>query len=218
MAKDYGDTSIKTLDPVTHIRMRPGMYVGEPGTGAMYHDCIYILMKEVIDNSVDEFVMGQGKRIDVNVNYDTGETSVRDYGRGIPLGKVVDCVSQMNTGGKFNSDSFQFSAGMNGVGTKAVNALSSFFEVRSFRDGEMPQRHSGRRISSYDEGPHNRKQRREREFGQRSGGWRHAGKKHRDDVRFVSAKHGKKTKASKKSKPAGKYHSGNRHAGGKKHR
>ena len=139
MAKDYGDTSIKTLDPVTHIRTRPGMYVGEPGTGAMYHDCIYILMKEVIDNSIDEFVMGEGKRIDVNVNYDTGETSVRDYGRGIPLGKVVDCVSQMNTGGKFDSDSFQFSAGMNGVGTKAVNALSEFFEVRSFREGEFSE-------------------------------------------------------------------------------
>ena len=139
MAKDYGDTSIKTLDPVTHIRTRPGMYVGEPGTGAMYHDCIYILMKEVIDNSIDEFVMGCGKRIDVNVNYDTGETSVRDYGRGIPLGKVVDCVSQMNTGGKFDSDSFQFSAGMNGVGTKAVNALSEFFEVRAFRDGEFSE-------------------------------------------------------------------------------
>ena len=139
MAKDYGDTSIKTLDPVTHIRTRPGMYVGEPGTGAMYHDCIYILMKEVIDNSIDEFVMGCGKRIDVNVNYDTGETSVRDYGRGIPLGKVVDCVSQMNTGGKFDSDSFQFSAGMNGVGTKAVNALSEFFEVRSFREGEFSE-------------------------------------------------------------------------------
>ena len=139
MAKDYADSSIKTLDPVTHIRMRPGMYVGEPGTGAMYHDCIYILMKEVIDNSIDEFVMGAGKRIDVNVNYDTGETSVRDYGRGIPLGKVVDCVSQMNTGGKFDSDSFQFSAGMNGVGTKAVNALSEFFEVRSYRDGEYSE-------------------------------------------------------------------------------
>ena len=139
MAKDYADSSIKTLDPVTHIRMRPGMYVGEPGTGAMYHDCVYILMKEVIDNSVDEFVMGEGKRIDVTVNYDTGETSVRDYGRGIPLGKVVDCVSQMNTGGKFDSDSFQFSAGMNGVGTKAVNALSEFFEVRSFRDGEYSE-------------------------------------------------------------------------------
>ena len=139
MAKSYGDTSIKTLDPVTHIRTRPGMYVGEPGTGAMYHDCIYILMKEVIDNSIDEFVMGEGKRIDVTVNYDTGETSVRDYGRGIPLGKVVDCVSQMNTGGKFDSDSFQFSAGMNGVGTKAVNALSEFFEVRSFREGEFSE-------------------------------------------------------------------------------
>ena len=139
MAKDYGDTSIKTLDPVTHIRTRPGMYVGEPGTGAMYHDCIYILMKEVIDNSIDEFVMGAGKRIDVTVNYDSGEVSVRDYGRGIPLGKVVDCVSQMNTGGKFDSDAFQFSAGMNGVGTKAVNALSEFFEVRSFREGEFSE-------------------------------------------------------------------------------
>ena len=139
MAKDYGEASIKTLDPVTHIRTRPGMYVGEPGTGAMYHDCIYILMKEVIDNSVDEFVMGEGKRIDVTVNYDTGETSVRDYGRGIPLGKVVECVSQMNTGGKFDTDAFQFSAGMNGVGTKAVNALSEFFEVKSFREGECAE-------------------------------------------------------------------------------
>ena len=140
MAKEnYSDDNIKTLDPVTHIRMRPGMYVGEPGTGAMYHDCIYILMKEVIDNSIDEFVMGCGKRIDVTVNYDTGETSVRDYGRGIPLGKVVDCVSQMNTGGKFDSDSFQVSAGMNGVGTKAVNALSEFFEVRSYREGEFSE-------------------------------------------------------------------------------
>ena len=139
MAKEYGDESIKTLDPVTHIRMRPGMYVGEPGTGAMYHDCIYILMKEVIDNAIDEFVMGYGRKIDVTVDYATGETSVRDYGRGIPLGKVVDCVSQMNTGGKFNSENFQFSAGMNGVGTKAVNALSEFFEVRSFRDGEFSE-------------------------------------------------------------------------------
>ena len=83
MAKDYGESSIKTLDPVTHIRMRPGMYVGEPGTGAMYHDCIYILMKEVIDNAIDEFGQGYGKKIDVTVNYDTGEVSVRDYGRGM---------------------------------------------------------------------------------------------------------------------------------------
>ena len=136
MAKDYGDTSIKTLDPVTHIRMRPGMYVGEPGTGAMYHDCIYILMKEVIDNAIDEFGQGYGKRIDVNVNYDSGEVSVRDYGRGIPLGKVVDCVSQMNTGGKYDNENYQFSAGMNGVGTKAVNALSKDFYVCSNRDGQ----------------------------------------------------------------------------------
>ena len=136
MAKEnYGADSIKTLDPVTHIRMRPGMYVGEPGTGSMYHDCIYILMKEVIDNAIDEFVQGFGKKIDVNVNYDTGEVSVRDYGRGIPLEKVVDCVSQMNTGGKYDNENYQFSAGMNGVGTKAVNALSEFFEVRAFRDG-----------------------------------------------------------------------------------
>jgi DNA gyrase/topoisomerase IV subunit B len=140
MAKnEYSADNIKTLDPVTHIRMRPGMYVGEPGTGAMYHDCIYILMKEVIDNSIDEFVMGCGKKINVDVNYTTGETTVRDFGRGIPLEKVVDCVSQMKTGGKFDSDSFQFSAGMNGVGTKAVNALSEFFEVRSFREGEYSE-------------------------------------------------------------------------------
>ena len=139
MAREYGDTSIRTLDPVTHIRMRPGMYVGEPGTGAMYHDCIYILMKEVIDNAIDEFVQGFGKKIDVTVNYDTGEVSVRDYGRGIPLGKVVDCVSQMNTGGKYDNENYQFSAGMNGVGTKAVNALSEFFEVRSFREGEFSE-------------------------------------------------------------------------------
>ena len=139
MAKDYGEASIKTLDPVTHIRMRPGMYVGEPGTGAMYHDCIYILMKEVIDNAIDEFGQGYGKRIDVKVNYDSGEVSVRDYGRGIPLGKVVDCVSQMNTGGKYDNENYQFSAGMNGVGTKAVKALSEFFEVRSFREGEFSE-------------------------------------------------------------------------------
>ena len=138
-SNDYSADDIKHLDPVEHIRLRPGMYVGEPGTGAMYHDCVYILMKEVIDNSIDEFVMGNGKKIDVTVNYLTGETSVRDYGRGIPLEKVVDCVSQMNTGGKFDNKNFQFSAGMNGVGTKAVNALSEFFEVRSFRNGEYSE-------------------------------------------------------------------------------
>ncbi len=160
--ENYGDSSIKTLDPVTHIRTRPGMYVGEPGTGAMYHDCVYILMKEVIDNSIDEFVMGEGKRIDVNVNYDTGETSVRDYGRGIPLGKVVDCVSQMNTGGKFDTASFQFSAGMNGVGTKAVNALSEFFEVRSFREGEFSEAY-------FEEGRIKSKKRGKQKSAERSG-------------------------------------------------
>ena len=140
MAKnEYGADSIKTLDPVTHIRMRPGMYVGEPGTGAMYHDCIYILMKEVVDNAIDEFGQGYGRKIDVTVDYATGEVSVRDYGRGIPLEKVVDCVSQMNTGGKYDNENYQFSAGMNGVGTKAVNALSEFFEVRAFRDGEFSE-------------------------------------------------------------------------------
>jgi len=115
------------------------MYVGEPGTGAMYHDCIYILMKEVIDNAIDEFGQGFGKKIDVTVNYDSGEVSVRDYGRGIPLEKVVDCVSQMNTGGKYDNENYQFSAGMNGVGTKAVNALSEYFEVRAFRGGEYSE-------------------------------------------------------------------------------
>ncbi len=160
--ENYGDASIKTLDPVTHIRTRPGMYVGEPGTGAMYHDCVYILMKEVIDNSVDEFVMGEGKRIEVKVNYDTGETSVRDYGRGIPLGKVVDCVSQMNTGGKFDTAAFQFSAGMNGVGTKAVNALSEFFEVRSFREGEFSEAY-------FEEGRLKSKKRGKQKSAERSG-------------------------------------------------
>ena len=160
--ENYGDSSIKTLDPVTHIRMRPGMYVGEPGTGAMYHDCIYILMKEVIDNAIDEFGQGFGKKIEVSVNYDTGEVAVRDYGRGIPLGKVVDCVSQMNTGGKYDNENYQFSAGMNGVGTKAVNALSEFFEVRSYRDGEFSEAY-------FEEGRLKSKRRGKDKDGQRPG-------------------------------------------------
>ena len=138
-ASSYDDKNITTLDWVEHIRKRPGMYIGDIGNGSGYHDCVYILMKEVIDNAVDEFVMGFGRQIDVTVNFETGETTVRDYGRGIPLGKVVECVSEMNTGGKFDSDAFQFSAGMNGVGTKAVNALSSEFEVRAFREGEFSE-------------------------------------------------------------------------------
>lgn len=136
MAEKYNDSSIQTLSAVEHIRRRTGMYIGRTGDGSQYEDGIYILLKEVVDNAVDEFIMGAGRRVDISLDYATGEVSVRDYGRGIPLGRVVDCVSQINTGGKFNDDVFQFSVGMNGVGTKAVNALSSEFEVRSFREGE----------------------------------------------------------------------------------
>ena len=139
MSKAYDERHIQTLSDVEHIRMRSGMYIGRTGDGSQYEDGIYILLKEVIDNAVDEFIMGFGRKIDISLNYETGEVSVRDYGRGIPLGKVVDCVSKKNTGGKFNDDVFQFSVGMNGVGTKAVNALSTDFEVRSFRDGEFSE-------------------------------------------------------------------------------
>ena len=139
MSKAYDERHIQTLSDVEHIRMRSGMYIGRTGDGSQYEDGIYILLKEVIDNAVDEFIMGFGRKIDISLNYETGEVSVRDYGRGIPLGKVVDCVSKTNTGGKFNDDVFQFSVGMNGVGTKAVNALSTDFEVRSFRDGEFSE-------------------------------------------------------------------------------
>lgn len=133
----YTEDRIQTLDPLEHIRLRTGMYIGRKGDGAQYEDGIYILLKEVIDNAIDEFTMGFGKRCVIRLNYATGEVSVRDYGRGIPLGKVIDCVSQMNTGGKYNDDVFQFSVGMNGVGTKAVNALSERFRVRSTRDGRF---------------------------------------------------------------------------------
>ncbi len=139
MAKNsvYSEDKIKTLDAIEHIRLRTGMYIGRKSDGSQYEDGIYILVKEVIDNSIDEFIMGYGKRVTVSLNYDTGEVTIRDYGRGIPLGKVVDCVSQMNTGGKYNDDVFQYSVGLNGVGTKAVNALSIKFYVRSVRDGEF---------------------------------------------------------------------------------
>lgn len=138
MAKNavYDEDKIKTLDPIEHIRLRTGMYIGRKSDGSQYEDGIYILVKEVIDNAIDEFIMGYGKRITVAVNLDSGEATVRDYGRGIPLGKVVECVSQMNTGGKYNDDVFQYSVGLNGVGTKAVNALSESFYVRAVRDGE----------------------------------------------------------------------------------
>jgi DNA gyrase subunit B/topoisomerase-4 subunit B len=133
-APKYEADQVKTLSSLEHIRMRPGMYIGRMGSGAHADDGIYILLKEVIDNAVDEFIMGAGRKIEISVA--DGSATVRDFGRGIPLEKVVDCVSQINTGAKFNTDAFQFSVGLNGVGTKAVNALSSEFEVISHRDGK----------------------------------------------------------------------------------
>ena len=129
----YDERAIQTLDPLEHIRLRTGMYIGRLGNGSNPNDGIYVLLKEVVDNAVDEFIMGAGKKIEVKRVDDGYE--VRDYGRGIPLGKVVDCVSKINTGGKYNDDVFQFSVGLNGVGTKAVNALSADFEVCSWREG-----------------------------------------------------------------------------------
>lgn len=137
MAKKYDESTIQTLDALSHIRLRTGMYIGRLGDGSNSEDGIYILIKEVIDNSVDEFIMGNGDKIIVKLDPKTQKISVRDYGRGIPLGKLIDCVSKINTGAKYNSDVFQFSVGLNGVGTKAVNALSSEFLVRSFRDNEV---------------------------------------------------------------------------------
>lgn len=135
--RTYDETTIQTVDALTHIRMRSGMYIGRLGDGSHIDDGIYILMKEVIDNSIDEFIMQHGNQIYITLDPETHQVIVRDYGRGIPLGKVIDCVSQINTGAKYNDDVFQFSVGLNGVGLKAVNALSSHFVVRSFRDGKM---------------------------------------------------------------------------------
>ena len=131
----YDEKAIQTLDALEHIRLRTGMYIGRIGDGSNRTDGIYIMLKEVIDNCVDEFIMGAGKRIEITREDST--ISVRDFGRGIPLGKVVDCVSQINTGGKYNDDVFQFSVGLNGVGNKAVNALSADFEVISYRGGKF---------------------------------------------------------------------------------
>jgi len=130
---DYDESKVKTLSSLEHIRLRTGMYIGRTGDGSHYDDGIYILLKEVVDNGVDEFIMGFGTRIDISI--EEHRVTVRDYGRGIPLGKVVDCVSRINTGAKYNDEVFQFSVGLNGVGTKAVNALSEHFAVRSFRNG-----------------------------------------------------------------------------------
>jgi topoisomerase-4 subunit B len=131
---EYDESAIQTLDALAHIRLRTGMYIGRIGDGSHPDDGIYVLLKEVVDNAIDEFIMGAGRRVEITLDGKT--VSVRDYGRGIPLGKVVDCVSEMHTGGKYNDDVFQFSVGLNGVGTKAVNALSVHFQVASHREGK----------------------------------------------------------------------------------
>ena len=131
---DYNDEDIKTLDWMEHIRRRPGMYIGKLGDGSYADDGIYVLLKEVLDNSIDEYMMGFGKTIEVTI--EEGTVAVRDYGRGVPLGKVVDVSSKMNTGAKYDSKAFKKSVGLNGVGIKAVNALSSYFLITSYRDGE----------------------------------------------------------------------------------
>ncbi|MFR9578992.1 MAG: ATP-binding protein, partial [Rikenellaceae bacterium] len=130
----YGDDAIVTLTPREHIRLRPGMYIGKLGDGTQSDDGIYVLIKEVVDNSVDEFIMGAGKRIEITI--EEGVVSVRDYGRGIPLKSLAAAVSEMNTGGKYGGTAFKKTVGLNGVGVKAVNMLSSEFTARAVRDGE----------------------------------------------------------------------------------
>ncbi len=134
---NYDESKIKTLSSLEHIRLRTGMYIGRIGNGSNPDDGCYILLKEVVDNTIDEFIMGHGKEVQINI--EGNRVAVRDFGRGIPLGKVVDCVSKINTGAKYNDDVFQFSVGLNGVGTKAVNALSKNFLVRSHREGEFAE-------------------------------------------------------------------------------
>ena len=130
----YDEDSIKSLDWKEHIRLRPGMYIGKLGDGSSPDDGIYVLVKEVMDNCIDEYAMGHGKNVELTIEGKT--VTVRDYGRGIPLGKVVDVVSKVNTGAKFDSKAFQKSVGLNGVGTKAVNALSNYFKVTAVREGK----------------------------------------------------------------------------------
>ena len=130
---NYDESKIKTLSSLEHIRLRTGMYIGRIGDGSHYDDGAYILLKEVIDNAIDEYIMGFGR--EVRIDIEDNQVRVRDFGRGIPLGKIVDCVSTINTGAKYNDEVFQFSVGLNGVGTKAVNALSQSFTVKSHRDG-----------------------------------------------------------------------------------
>ncbi|MBT6958317.1 MAG: type IIA DNA topoisomerase subunit B, partial [Opitutae bacterium] len=135
MEHNYTESSIKSLDWKEHIRLRPGMYIGKLGDGSSDDDGIYVLVKEVIDNCIDEFAMGFGKQIDLSLTPD-GTMSVRDYGRGVPLGKLMDCAAKINTGAKYDSEVFKKSVGLNGVGIKAVNALSKEFRIEAFRDGE----------------------------------------------------------------------------------
>lgn len=139
----YSEDNIRSLDWKEHIRLRPGMYIGKLGDGSSYDDGIYILLKEVLDNCIDEFVMGHGKKVDVTI--EGPRVTIRDYGRGVPLGKVVDVVSKINTGAKYDSRAFKKSVGLNGVGTKAVNALSSYFRIESARDGEL-------KLAEFDQG------------------------------------------------------------------
>ncbi|MBM3449122.1 MAG: type IIA DNA topoisomerase subunit B, partial [Bacteroidetes bacterium] len=131
---NYTEDNIKSLNGMSTFRLRPGMYIGKLGDGSASDDGIYVLLKEIMDNSIDEFVMGNGKTVEITIK--DRMVTVRDFGRGIPLGKVIDCVSKINTGGKYDSRAFKKSVGLNGVGTKAVNALSSYFRVESVRDGE----------------------------------------------------------------------------------
>ncbi|WP_415908405.1 DNA topoisomerase IV subunit B [Oleiharenicola sp. Vm1] len=136
MASNYTEASIKTLSSLEHIRLRPGMYIGRLGNGTHAEDGIYVLLKETIDNSIDEFTMGAGRKIEVEIDEERRSVRVRDYGRGIPLGKLVDCVSIINTGAKYDSETFQKAVGLNGVGQKAVNALSRHYRAQAIRDGE----------------------------------------------------------------------------------
>lgn len=136
MEPTYDENSIRSLDWREHIRLRPGMYIGKLGDGSSPDDGIYVLLKEVIDNGIDEFVMGHGKKITIAIDENSGRAEVRDFGRGIPLGKLLDCAAKINTGAKYDSEAFKKSVGLNGVGIKAVNALSSFFEIQSTREGK----------------------------------------------------------------------------------
>src|SRR6266487_5582559 len=131
---DYTEESIRSLDWREHIRIRPGMYIGKLGDGSSPDDGIYVMIKEVVDNCIDEHMMGYGKHVEIIIE-DNNTVTIRDYGRGIPLGKVVDVVSKINTGAKYDSGAFQKSVGLNGVGTKAVNELSNYFKVQAFREG-----------------------------------------------------------------------------------